>query len=167
MPSTDELKAKAQELAQKGLAMAQNAAAKFNEDLEKVEILQKAEETIRVPKLYIVLALTLMGLSLFMFNAGAQFIVNVVGFVFPAYASFRALEAGDQAEGKIWLGYWVTFGAINLLDFFADFITYWLPFYYLLKLALVVYLTHPHFRGVVHLKKVVSKMGRALTSKFE
>jgi hypothetical protein len=125
-----------------------------------------------VPKLYIVLALTLMGLSLFMFNAGAQFIVyvvdrppspppptslppsppphsqssspasrphspnipslydlcpppllkppsvsisllihshppptthsNVVGFVFPAYASFRALEAGDQAEGKIW-----------------------------------------------------------------
>jgi hypothetical protein len=30
----------AQELAQKGLAMAQNAAAKFNEDLEKVEILQ-------------------------------------------------------------------------------------------------------------------------------
>lgn len=35
------------------------------------------------------------------------------------------------------------------------------------RLALVVYLTHPHFRGVVHLKKVVSKMGRALTSKFE
>jgi hypothetical protein len=102
---------------------------------------QKAEETLKVPKLYIFAVLLFAGLSLFMFNAGAQFIVyvlpaslpictclsppippltnppslppsvppslppsprNVVGFIFPAYASFRAIEAGDQVEAKVW-----------------------------------------------------------------
>jgi len=31
------------------------------------------------------------------------------------------------------LAYWVVFGGTNLLDFFSEFITHWLPFYYLLK----------------------------------
>ncbi|GAB5037239.1 receptor accessory protein 5 [Nannochloropsis oceanica] len=164
---TEDIKAKAQEIMRKGEVLIKSGIQKFSDDLEKVELLRKAEETTKVPKLYLVAATVFLGLSLFMFNAGAQFIVNVVGFVFPAYASFRALEAGDQAESKIWLAYWVVFGGTNLLDFFSEFITYWLPFYYLLKLALTVYLILPQFRGVEHLKKIIGKFGHFVTSKFE
>lgn len=109
------------------------------------------------------------------------------------------------------LAYWVAFAFINLLDFFADFITYWsvplpfvrlpdplvsllppclsprallthgppnpiqithpsprcwcrIPFYYILKLAAVIYLQSPKTRGAVHLKDVVLKVTATTTA---
>ena len=43
--------------------------------------------------------------------------------------------------------YWVVFAALDTLDNVTDSALFWLPFYYEAKLALVVYMWHPQFRG--------------------
>ena len=38
---------------------------------------------------------------------------NVVGFVYPAYMSFKAIETEDDVDDDIqWLTYWVVFGSV-------------------------------------------------------
>ena len=44
----------------------------------------------------------------------------VVGFVYPAYASFKALESKTPESSAQWLTYWIIFGIFNVFEFFAD-----------------------------------------------
>jgi len=78
---------------------------------------------------------------------GAGFICNLVGFVYPSYASFRAIESPQKDDDVQWLTYWVVYGVFNLLEFFADFVQHWIPFYYFLKLGFLIFLMLPQTDG--------------------
>ena len=67
--------------------------------------------------------------------------------MYPAYCSIKALESGSKADDTKWLTYWVVFGAFNIIDHFAGFILHFIPFYYVLKLAFLVFLFHPKTKG--------------------
>ena len=71
----------------------------------------------------------------------------VLGAVYPAYRCFKTIERGSAEELKAWCVYWVVFAALDTLDNVTDQALFWLPFYYEAKLALVVYMWHPKFRG--------------------
>ena len=81
---------------------------------------------------------------LLLFNVGAVLIADVIGFVYPAWASFKAIESSRAKEDPAqWLTYWILFGFLHLLEYFHDTILYWFPFYYTFKVIGLMYLFLP------------------------
>lgn len=74
-------------------------------------------------------------------------VVLCVGFIYPAYASYKALESKSPVAHAQWLTYWVVFSLFTVVEYFADFVISWIPFYYLAKLAFVLWLQLPRFQG--------------------
>jgi len=81
------------------------------------------------------------------FGIGASYITCLLAVAYPAFKSFVCLDSNNEEEEKQWLTYWVVFGVFNIIDHFAGFILHWIPFYYVLKLAFLVFLFHPKFKG--------------------
>lgn len=69
----------------------------------------------------------------------ANFLCYFLGFVFPTYASVKAIEIGNVTDDTKWLTYWVVFSTVNFLEIFLE----WIPLYYLLKFFLLVWCMFP------------------------
>ncbi len=50
-----------------------------------------------------------------------------MGFIYPTYMSFKAIESKGTDDDKLWLTYWVVFGFFNIIETFTDVILYWIP----------------------------------------
>ncbi|KAL8440141.1 hypothetical protein Efla_007540 [Eimeria flavescens] len=92
------------------------------------------------------------GIGLFMLvslgtGLGGGLVCDVAGFLYPAWMSFRAIETPGTEDDKLWLTYWVVYGAFSIVEYFVDFILFWVPFYYLLKFCFLLYLALPCFKG--------------------
>jgi receptor expression-enhancing protein 5/6 len=44
---------------------------------------------------------------------GAKLVSDLVGFVYPAYASFKAIDSADPNDDTQWLTYWVVFAVFR------------------------------------------------------
>ena len=69
--------------------------------------------------------------------------------------SFIALESEGADDDKQWLTYWVCFGLFNIVDQFAGIILQFIPFYFFLKLAFLVWLFHPATLGATTIFNLV------------
>ena len=69
----------------------------------------------------------------------AQFLTTLLGFVYPAIKSILAVESPSVTDDIQWLTYWIVFAVINA----AELITAYIPMYWHLKSALIVYLMAP------------------------
>jgi hypothetical protein len=56
------------------------------------------------------------------------------------------------------LAYWIVVSGLGLLDMVNEYVTYWIPFYYLVKFAFILYLVLPQTRGVTVLRELVIKV---------
>jgi len=126
---------------------AEQYLVKIDAECSKIEYLNQLEKKTGVRKAYIAIALGAVLIGLMFVNVVAGLIANLVGFIYPAYASFKALETPDDRDDKLWLSYWIVFGFFNCLEFFADLLLFWLPFYYFLKLIFLIYLFAPQTKG--------------------
>ncbi len=68
---------------------------------------------------------------------GAQFLSNLIGFIYPAYKSISALETPDSRDDTKWLTYWVVFALFATFEYPIEFILRYIPFYFLAKVSLV------------------------------
>jgi receptor expression-enhancing protein 1/2/3/4 len=80
-----------------------------------------------------------------------KILLNILGYVWPAYQCFKAVESQNTEHIREWAVYWLTLalftGAERLLDIFVS----WMPLYYEAKLLFVIWLWHPKSRGAVYL----------------
>lgn len=120
---------------------------KWSKDLDKFPILQKAQDATGVEKLYLVVGASSVLLLLLLVGFGAGLICNIVGFVYPAFCSFKAIETESKKDDVQWLTYWVVYACFNIIEVFADFLLYWIPFYYAFKLGFLLWLFMPSTQG--------------------
>lgn len=97
-------------------------------------------------------------------NIGASLICDFIGFIFPAYMSFKAIESPSLSDDKQWLTYWVVFSFCTVTDSFLGFLTSAIPFFYFIKLAFFVYLFHPRTQGA---SLIYNKLIRQMLTKYE
>lgn len=74
------------------------------------------------------------------FGYAAQVLCNIIGVAYPAYISIKAIESHTKADDTKWLTYWVLYAVFSIIEFFSGFLTKFIPFYWLLKVCLFVYL---------------------------
>jgi len=101
------------------------------------------EENTGVQRIYIAYGLGSVIVLWLAFGWGAQLVANTVGFLYPAYCSIKALESSMKSDDTQWLTYWVVFAFFSVIEYFADFIAGWVPFYWLSKCLFMVWCMAP------------------------
>jgi receptor expression-enhancing protein 5/6 len=87
------------------------------------------------------------------------YITNIVGIVYPAIWSIRAIESKGNDDDKQWLTYWVVFAIFTLIDLFSGFILKFIPFYFFIKLLFLIWCFMPNTRGAILIyDKVIIKL---------
>jgi len=125
--------------------------AALRNKLEKFPVLVKAEETSKIPKEYIVLLGGTLAFSFVFFQTGAGALCSIVGFVYPAFKSFQAIENSVRGDDTQWLIYWVVYSFFHIIEAFEDFLIYWIPFYFAFKLAFLLWAMLPQTSGATFL----------------
>ncbi|XP_034432351.1 receptor expression-enhancing protein 1 isoform X1 [Hippoglossus hippoglossus] len=77
----------------------------------------------------------------------SRVVVLVFGTLYPAYSSYKAVKSKDVKEYVKWMMYWIIFALFTTVEVFTDMFVCWLPFYYELKIAFVVWLLSPYTKG--------------------
>ena len=83
------------------------------------------------------------------FGLGQALVTNFIGVAYPCFMSFYSIETTTtQEDDKQWLTYWVVFGVLSLAEQVAGgFLVQFVPFYWPIKLLILVWLFHPMTNG--------------------
>jgi receptor expression-enhancing protein 5/6 len=121
---------------------------------------REVAEFLGVEPAQVALAFVVFLLGFLLFGIGGNLITQLVGFVYPAYESFKALEPDNEKREnprmmRTWLTYWIVYSLFSVVEVFVDWILYWVPLYYLLKLVFLVWLMIPKLGGAELVYKVL------------
>ena len=105
------------------------------------------------PKAFWFAGASLFILSIISLLGGMKLMSDLLGFVYPAYMSFKAIESQGTADDTQWLTYWVVFATVSIMESSAMLILEYIPFYFFVKSAFLAWLFHPKFMGAALLYK--------------
>ncbi|MBN3280348.1 REEP1 protein, partial [Polyodon spathula] len=71
----------------------------------------------------------------------------IFGTLYPAYSSYKAVKSKDIKDYVKWMMYWIIFALFTTAETITDIFLSWIPFYYELKIAFVVWLLSPYTKG--------------------
>jgi receptor expression-enhancing protein 5/6 len=126
-------------------------ADRLNADLKKIDAVKKLGEQAGFEPVYIVGGASLFAILVMYFLFGAGLLCNLVGFAYPTYASIKALETPETDDDKQWLTYWVLYAGFSIIEHFTDPVLYWIPFYFSIKLGLLLWMMLPGQRGATYI----------------
>ena len=121
------------------------------------EPLKKVAASIKVEKAYIFTAACALPVLLMYFVGIGHVIIDLIGFVYPLYASIKAVETKDKDDDTQWLTYWIIFSIFKITEGVADFLISFIPFYFLLKAFFLVWCYHPSTKGAQQVYNAVIK----------
>ncbi|XP_033231926.1 uncharacterized protein LOC117182922 [Belonocnema kinseyi] len=78
----------------------------------------------------------------------SRIVILVFGTLYPAYASYKGIRTKNVKEYVKWMMYWIVFALFTCAETFTDvFFSFWFPFYYEIKIILVLWLLSPATNG--------------------
>ncbi|KAL4479577.1 hypothetical protein ABPG72_018563 [Tetrahymena utriculariae] len=121
----------------------------IGKDFEKCKPLVDIAAKIGVPPGHIVAISFSLALACIIFGICSDFLTAIVGLLYPAYMSFKAIETVEDDDDKQWLTYWIVFSFLHVFDAPLSLVLQFLPFYYPLKVMFYVYLFYPKTKGAL------------------
>ena len=98
----------------------------------------------------------------------SSYVTCLVGVLCPTYLSLKALESPEEDDDKHFLTYWVIYGLFAVFDLFTSFLINRIPFYYTLKLAFLIWMFMPNFKGSIYVYNyVIGPLFKKYESKFD
>ena len=98
----------------------------------------------------------------------STYVTCLVGVLCPTYMSLKIIEHPEEDDDKQFLTYWVVYGLFSIIDVFTSFLIKIIPFYYTIKLAFLIWLFMPNFRGAIYIYNlIVGPLFRKYESKFD
>ncbi|CAJ0914739.1 9845_t:CDS:2, partial [Entrophospora sp. SA101] len=82
-------------------------------ELSKYPQIIKLEQATGVPKTYLAVGVAGSLFILIFFNFWGAFFSNLIGWLYPAYASFKAIESDSKTDDTQWLTYWLFLPTFN------------------------------------------------------
>lgn len=86
-----------------------------------------AEKTKQKPERVVLFLILLILCFLLFTQVGQMVVLYLIGFFYPVYKSYLALETVEDHDDKRWLTYWVVFGFIMSFSFFFELFMDYLP----------------------------------------
>ncbi|KAK1832073.1 receptor expression-enhancing protein 2 [Podospora conica] len=82
-----------------------------------------------------------------MFDIFAKILSSIASFLFPLFASYKALKTSDPSQLTPWLMYWVVLACALLVESWTEWLLVWIPFYAYIRLLFLLYLVLPQTQG--------------------
>jgi receptor expression-enhancing protein 5/6 len=118
-------------------------------DSSLIETLKELEAKTGQPKALFFVLFSLIIFGLIFAIGGFKLFSDLVGFIYPAYMSFKSLEGGKNVDGDAsqWMTYWIVFCFVTMIESALPFLIQYVKFYYLIKCAVIIWLFHPKTSG--------------------
>jgi receptor expression-enhancing protein 5/6 len=123
----------------------------LNKSTEGLPVISDISKKLGVPSGIITIVLAVFLLLIMLFGIGADLITDLIGMFYPMFMSFKALETKSGEDDKLWLTYWVVYALYKVADDWSETLFYWVPFYYPIKLAFLIFLFAPQTKGAAKL----------------
>lgn len=120
-------------------------------------LLSLVQDKTKVPKEYLAAGVALLFAVFVLYGVGIASLCGIVGFAYPAFKSFQAIESKTKGSDTQWLVYWVIFSFFQIIEVFIDILLYWIPFYFAFKLAFLLWLMLPQTKGATFMYEAFLK----------
>ena len=98
----------------------------------------------------------------------SSYVTCLVGVLCPTYLSLKALESPEEDDDKHFLTYWVVYGFFTVFDIFTSFLINKIPFYYTFKLAFLIWMFMPNFKGSIYIYNIaIAPLFKKYEGKFD
>lgn len=82
---------------------------------------------------------------------GLSLVANFIGFVYPAYMSFKSMQTNQTEDDIQWLMYWIVYSLFSFMESLFHILLSCVPFYHQIKLVFLLWLAYEHTRGAEYL----------------
>lgn len=112
---------------------------------------------------YIIYALIFFIIYYIFLDRALYIITMLLSLLYPGYKSYISLKQNDEKQNdeKIenrnkWLTYWIVYSSISVIENIFWLVINYIPFYYILKLFLTIWLIYPEAYGsLIIYKKLI------------
>jgi receptor expression-enhancing protein 5/6 len=99
-----------------------------------------------VPK-YVAIIASAAAVSAILSGYFSEVVCNLAGFIYPVYASYKAILSPSTEDDTQWLTYWVIYGFLTVGESFTSFVVSRLPLYQVAKVLFLLWCFLPYTQG--------------------
>lgn len=105
--------------------------------------LSLAEKKTGIPRMFLLSGAVAFFSMYLVVGYATSFLTSLLGFVYPFWASYKALDTNSKEDDTQWLIYWVVYSFFTILEYCSDFFLGWFPFYFLFKCVFLIWCMCP------------------------